>query len=419
MKLPQLFKENRLISLLAIVLLFLASNLSLFTVVYATPEDDLAVVQKKLQEIRNKKNGIQNNIKNEKNILDQLTAEINKLKNQIDLLNTQIEEKQLIIQELQLKIDILTNQITVTEAEITIAQNEITELQKETDKRLVDMYLDQKTFSQVNLIFSSAGTDFIKYDLYQNTIQEKTNALLAELKNKKVELNAKKVQLEDDKITVLKDETQLQEEKIAMEQDKADLDQQRQIYYRKKSESNSRIGYNKDQLENLTEEEQKVLAEQTKLEQIVFDRISKIPNGSYVAEGTIIGYEGCTGYCTGPHLHFAVKINNAYTNPCGVLPAGVLGNCGNGAGQMQWPLRGTFVLTSGYGWRWGKFHYAIDIAYTAGSGPIYAAHNGWMYRGFEPCSGPICNNGGANYVIICEDKNNCGNGRKTMYWHLK
>ena len=290
MKLPQIFTENRLISFLAIVLLFLANNFSLFTVVYATPEDDLANVQKQLQEIRNKKSNIQNNIKNEKNIQNQLTAEINKLKNQVDLLNTQIEEKQLIIQELQIKIQILANQITVTEAEITIAQNEITELQKETDKRLVDMYLDQKTFSQVNLIFSSVGTDFIKYDLYQNTIQEKTNALLADLKNKKEELNAKKVQLEDDKITVLKDETQLQEEKIAMEQDKADLDQQRQIYYRKKNESSSRIGYNQDQLENITEEEQKVLAEQTKLEQIVFDRISKIPNGSYVAEGTIIGY---------------------------------------------------------------------------------------------------------------------------------
>ena len=85
MKLPQIFTENRLISFLAIVLLFLANNFSLFTVVYATPEDDLANVQKQLQEIRNKKSNIQNNIKNEKNIQNQLTAEINKLKNQVDL----------------------------------------------------------------------------------------------------------------------------------------------------------------------------------------------------------------------------------------------------------------------------------------------------------------------------------------------
>ena len=58
MKLPQIFTENRLISFLAIVLLFLANNFSLFTVVYATPEDDLANVQKQLQEIRNKKSNI-------------------------------------------------------------------------------------------------------------------------------------------------------------------------------------------------------------------------------------------------------------------------------------------------------------------------------------------------------------------------
>jgi murein DD-endopeptidase MepM/ murein hydrolase activator NlpD len=37
--------------------------------------------------------------------------------------------------------------------------------------------------------------------------------------------------------------------------------------------------------------------------------------GMQVAQGQVIGRVGCTGYCTGPHLHFEVRINGQVTNP--------------------------------------------------------------------------------------------------------
>ena len=37
--------------------------------------------------------------------------------------------------------------------------------------------------------------------------------------------------------------------------------------------------------------------------------------GQYVAQGQIIAYEGMTGYTTGPHLHWAVQIDNIWVNP--------------------------------------------------------------------------------------------------------
>jgi murein DD-endopeptidase MepM/ murein hydrolase activator NlpD len=45
----------------------------------------------------------------------------------------------------------------------------------------------------------------------------------------------------------------------------------------------------------------------------------RVKVGQYVAEDELVGIAGCTGWCTGTHLHFEVRLDGAAVDPTPLL----------------------------------------------------------------------------------------------------
>lgn len=80
-----------------------------------------------------------------------------------------------------------------------------------------------------------------------------------------------------------------------------------------------------------------------------------------------------------------------------------------------WPTSTPYTITTGYEYRWGSFHAAIDI-YVGWGSPIYAANNGTVVAIGNNCvrGDTRCNGGRGNYIII----NHNISGYYTQYMHL-
>lgn len=430
LKLSLLSKLPKVINTIVVFTVIFSFSAFIFspTVRALSLEEELQQVQKELEQIRQNKASLESDINNEKGLQSEYDVKISNLKNSIDLLDNKIAEKKLVIKELELEIDILTKKLKTTKKDISSAEGEILGLEDETNDRLIDLYLTQKTSSEIDLLVSPDGqSDIIKINLYQNSIQDDTNNLVGNLKGKRESLQQRKEELEEDRIVVQRDEVQLEEELVALQKDEAELATQRSAYFSLKQNSIAKVESNSNEISDLTAEQKELDARYSAIIAQILSR-GELTDGVPVNKGTFLGYEGWTGYTrpsnpTAAHLHFGVLVDGVPQNPCNYLPSNAYSpnnylnaSCsGNGSLALPMSPKGYYHQTFSSG-----SHNAIDIStrVSGGSGVISAAHKGFVYFGYSYyCPGGQCN-GSAIYAKVCE-VNGCSSGLSTIYWHLK
>jgi peptidoglycan hydrolase CwlO-like protein len=423
-KAPQ---SNRLIAVLVIILTFGSLFFPLHQVYAATLQEQLADVRKKMQEIESQKQDLRSEIDKHNKQANSYNSQISSLTAQINLLEADIESTTLKIEELNLSIRQLGEEIETSQALISQTQFDIESLDIEVKERIAGMYLDYKTGIEVAEVDAGIDTEnMFKKTQYKSALVDKTRELVVELDAKEKSLADAKAQLDEKNIQLQRDKTIMNEEKLSMDSKRAELSQQRNSFYEMQEQALREGKAVQNQYNAASAAEAKARAEAQQIEKAIIDSQPTVPDGTFVRAGTRIGYQGMTGIATGPHLHFSVRVNGQSVNPCSKLGSGPIGNCRGDGSFPFWPLAGTQYYTSSYGNRCYNhngvqrctFHDGIDLASTTPNAPIFAAHDGWMKRGFEACSGYLCNGGGTKYVVICQNKNNCNSGLKSSYLHL-
>jgi len=86
--------------------------------------------------------------------------------------------------------------------------------------------------------------------------------------------------------------------------------------------------------------------------------------------------------------------------------------------DWKWPTNSGYIITTGYEYRWGTMHYALDISGTGFNSPIYAAREGEIVETSYTCGnygyiGNTCGGSYGNYVVIKHENN-----YYTLYAHL-
>ena len=88
------------------------------------------------------------------------------------------------------------------------------------------------------------------------------------------------------------------------------------------------------------------------------------------------------------------------------------------SGDWYWPTIKPYIITSRFGWRWGKHHNGIDISGCGFGSPIYSATDGIVSEVVTSCAdvgsySNSCGNYWGNHVMVIY------NGYKVIYAHLR
>lgn len=419
MKLNKFLKTALNITFVIFILLLSTSVVSALNV--GELKNQIDDLQSQLDKLNADKKSLQDGAARAKNAQSNAYSAIESLNSQVEQSKNEVEIVNLEIQKSQTELELTKQNIIKAENDIKKLDEDIIKLQVEQKARLNNIYYNTrvKNNTETETLIPTQIDRYITKTAYQKQLKVKGDQVFVDLNDKKEKRENEYTEIEKQKLEQEKLDFALRDQKDYLEKLKVQLSSSIAEQKNYAVVLGQTIQNNTEKSKELESQAAELKQRVNQLQQELFAAVNSVPaNGVWVNKGDFIGFQGDTGYSTGPHLHFFLSKNGSgLLDPCNYLPSGVNGNCNYGNGEIQWPM--TEVNWSrGYNYPdWG--HGAIDI-YAWSETEIYAAHEGYLIRGKEKCYSwfPICKDGGANYVIICQNKN-CTSGFKTGYWHLK
>lgn len=410
--------------------LFLALIVSFAMVPFApmshaeTLQEQLNRLQKEIENVRNEKSSLQSQISKNNYSINGYSSEVSKLYGEAQVYQKELDELNLQITELEINIKILGEQITKTEDEIKKNEDEVDFLEKESNSRLKNSYYNFRMYGTIDntssLPFFGNINTYFKDSQYKEIIQSDTNDIITELNKLKEQLVVKKKELGAKLEQVKKDRELIVIKQEDVKKKNSDIEAKMAVFNQQIQALRNANNQTQGQVSDLNNSEKQLNAQYLLVLQQIMT--TNVTSGTYIKAGTIIGFQGNTGYViplpsasnptAGTHLHYIVYANGVAVNPCSYLQPG--NGCGNG-GPLQPPLRGNVIVTQ---WFTGAYaHNGVDFVSLPVYGqPVYASHDGILTRGVD-CwhkNQGYPTNGCANYAKIKGD-----DGLITGYWHLK
>ena len=293
----------------------------------------------KVDDLKKEKQNQEQNVENKKKSIQDMTTEKDAAFKEIVEKQKRIEQLDKDLTDLEDLINKISEEIQASKDKITILEDRITEKQELFKKRVRVMY-GNKDLNSIEVLFSASDIrDFISRYFMMQSIADYDKKLITSLKN--------------DKLALVKEKEQLEARKEAKVVKKKEMEIKYQAYTEEVEKNKQRIAKLEESIEYTKSEVDKLQSKVKSLDaNISFEEKVKADILRGMNEKRIQKDIGDG------------KIDARPSN-----------------GEMLWPLKGYYSISSGFGWRnapigsGGERHRGIDIPAPTGT-PVYSATDG-------------------------------------------
>jgi septal ring factor EnvC (AmiA/AmiB activator) len=365
-------------------------------------QSEINELQEKQQENNSKQSELENQIDNAESKQSENQAEQDSLRAKLDSLTNQIDKNENALEDKETQIDETNQKIEKISGEIVDTEKDIDKREDKLSDRLVSLQQNGGDVQYLQVLMGSKNFgDMINRLNAVTTIMDSDKELLNGYLEAKQKLEDQKQEREDEK-------QNLQDQKDKLVSIKKDLKSQAAEQEDLKQQLEDEYAELEDQILSAEEQEELVRNQAEALRVAKEDAQSQQADLEAEKKAAAEAKAAAQKAAESKESSSSSSSSNASTSKSTTESSSASTSTVKSAeaGIFSWPASGT--KSSGFGARWGTFHYGVDIANAIGT-PVHAAASGRVSY-----SGTM--NGYGNVIIVEHSIN--GRAYGTLYGHL-